>query len=314
MGVRMLDAASVRGALGPSGLVDALEISFRAEDPADAPLRTVLETDRGRLLLMPAWGAAGVGVKLVTLTPDNPAAGEPFIGALYVLFDPRTQQPVAVFDGAELTARRTAAVSALATRHLAHPDAHRLVVFGAGVQARAHIEAMRAVRPIDEVVVIAPTRAHAVALARAVDGIEARAGSSRDIGSADIICTCTTSPTPVLQGTDLAAGAHVNAVGAYTPATRELDTEAVKRARVLVETRPAALAEAGDLLVPIEEGAIGADHVQADLHELLNGAPVRRTPEDVTVFVSVGLAFEDLAVAAAIMDAVEGWAPSDTEP
>jgi len=304
MGVRMLDAAAVRDALAPSGLVDALEIAFRAGDPSDAPLRTVLDTDRGRLLLMPAWGAAGVGVKLVTLTPDNPAAGEPFISALYVLFDPRAQQPVAVLDGAELTARRTAAVSALATRHLARPDAHRLVVFGAGVQARAHIEAMRAVRSIDEVVVIAPTRAHAVAVAGEVDGIEARAGSPRDVASADIVCTCTTSLTPVLHGEDLAAGAHVNAVGAYTPATRELDTEAVRRARVLVETRPAALAEAGDLLIPIEEGAIGADHVQADLHELLNGASVRRAPEEVTVFVSVGLAFEDLAVAAAILHAI----------
>ncbi len=176
MGVRMLDAAAVRGAVASKDLVDALEIAFRADDPADAPLRTVLETDRGRLLLMPAWGAAGVGVKLVTLTPDNPLAGEPFIGALYVLFDPRTQQPMAVLDGAELTARRTAAVSALATRHLARPDAHRLVVFGAGVQARAHIDAMRAVRSIDEVVVIAPTRAHAVALAREVDGIEREGG------------------------------------------------------------------------------------------------------------------------------------------
>ena len=120
---------------------------------------------------------------------------------------------------------------------------------------------MRAVRSIDEVVVIAPTRAHAVALARAIDGIEARAGASRDVAAADIVCTCTTSPTPVLHGAELAAGAHVNAVGAYMPATRELDTEAVRRARVLVETRPAAMAEAGDLLIPIEEGAIGADHV-----------------------------------------------------
>jgi ornithine cyclodeaminase/alanine dehydrogenase-like protein (mu-crystallin family) len=304
MGVRMLDAAAVRRTLAPTGLVDALEEAFRRNDPSGAPLRTVLETDRGRLLLMPAWGTAGVGVKLVTLTPDNPAAGEPFIGALYVLFDPITQQPAAVLDGAELTARRTAAVSALATRHLARPDAHRLVVFGAGVQARAHVEAMRAVRPIDEVVVIARTPAHAEELVRAVDGIEARVGAPEDVASADIVCTCTTSPDPVVRGASLSAGVHVNAVGAYTPATRELDTEAVRRARILVETRQAALAEAGDLLIPIEEGAIGPEHVQADLHALLNGAEVRVGPEDVTVFVSVGLAFEDLAVAAAIVDAV----------
>jgi ornithine cyclodeaminase/alanine dehydrogenase-like protein (mu-crystallin family) len=306
MAPRMLDAAAVGRALEPAALVDALETAFRDLDPGDAPLRTVLDTDRGKLLLMPAWGPPGVGVKLVTLTPANPAAGEPFIGALYVLFDPLTQQPTAVMDGAELTAQRTAAVSALATRHLARADARRLVVLGAGVQARAHVAAMRAVRPIDEVVVISRTQDRAEDLVRSLHGVTARMGSPGDVALADIVCACTTSPTPVVRGDLLAAGTHVNAVGAYTPATRELDTEAVRRARVLVESRPAALAEAGDLLVPIEEGAIDAAHVAADLHELMNGAEVRRGPGDITVFVSVGLAFEDLVVAGAIMEAVGG--------
>ncbi len=306
MGTRTLDAAAMGRALGPAALVDALETAFRDLDPADAPLRTVLETDRGKLLLMPAWGPGGVGVKLVTLTPANPAAGEPFIGALYVLFDPLTQQPTAVMDGAELTAQRTAAVSALATRHLARADARRLLVFGAGVQARAHVEAMRAVRPIEEVVVVSRTRQRTDDLVGALSGLTARAGVPEDVASADIVCACTTSPTPVVRGDLLAEGAHVNAVGAYTPATRELDTEAVRRARVLVESRPAALEESGDLLIPIEEGAIDAAHVVCDLHELVSGAQVRHDPGDVTVFVSVGLAFEDLVVAGAIMEAVGG--------
>ncbi len=306
MAPRILDAAAVGSALGPAALVDALETAFRDLDPAGAPHRTVLDTDRGKLLLMPAWGPAGVGVKLVTLTPANPAAGEPFIGALYVLFDPLTQQPAAVLDGAELTAQRTAAVSALATRHLARADAQRLLVLGAGVQARAHVAAMRAVRPIDEIVVVSRTRDRAEDLVRSLHGVSARVGSTGDFASADIVCACTTSSTPVVRGALLAAGTHVNAVGAYTPATRELDTEAVRRARVVVESRPAALAEAGDLLIPMEEGAIDAAHVVCDLHELMNGGEVRRRAEDVTVFVSVGLAFEDLVVAGAIMEAVGG--------
>ena len=299
----MLDAAAVRNTLPITALVDALEVAFRREDPSGGPLRTHLETDRGSLLLMPAWGAAGVGVKLVTLTPANPGEGLPFIGALYALFDPRTQQPVAVLDGAELTARRTAAVSALATRYLAGPDARRLAVVGAGVQARAHVEAMRAVRPVEEVVVIARSTAGTFVDELGAAGVAARTGTAQDLRDADIICTCTTSTDPVVRGADLAPGVHVNAVGAFGAAARELDTDAVRAARVVVETRAAALAEAGELAIPIAEGTLDAAIVTADLHELVNGAPVRLATQDRTVFVGVGIAFEDLVVASAILAA-----------
>jgi ornithine cyclodeaminase/alanine dehydrogenase-like protein (mu-crystallin family) len=303
MGIRFMDADDVRAALSIADVVDALERAFAAVDPSDGPMRIQLDTPRGKLLLMPAWSEAGLGVKLVTVTPANPAAGAPFVGGVYTLFDPRTQQPVAVLDGAALTEVRTAAVSALATRHLAREEAHRLVIVGAGVQGRAHAASVCAVRPIEDVAVISRSAASAEALVADLGarGMRARTGGAQDLATADVICTCTTSADVVVDGADLSAGVHVNAVGAFTPRTRELSTDAIVRARVAVETRAAALEEAGDLLIPIAEGAIGPEQIVADLHELVNGVSVRRDADDVTVFKSVGLAFEDLVVAAAMV-------------
>jgi ornithine cyclodeaminase len=293
--VLLIDAGELRRRLPMADAIDALEAAFAAGVPP-VPLRMHATTPDGDLLLMPAAAAHGLGVKLITLTETNPQRRLPFIQGVYVLFAPGTQSPEAVIDGAALTALRTGAVSGLATRWLARPDARRLVVFGAGVQARAHVEAVRAVRDIQEVVVVSRSPETAAALAADVDG---RSGSAADVATADIVCTCTTSPAPLFDGALLAAGAHVNAVGAYTPETRELDTAAVARARVAVETREVAMAEAGDLLMPIAEGAVGADHVVADLEEVVRGSEVRRSPSDVTLFVSVGMAFEDLVVARA---------------
>lgn len=301
--MRLIGAEELRRALPVGEAIDALERAFARGVPA-APLRSHQETPGGGLLLMPAVGPEGVGVKLVTVTPGNPGRGLPLIHAVYVLFDPATQAPVALLDGAALTALRTGAVSGLATRHLARPDARRLVVFGAGVQARAHLEAMRAVRPVERVVVVSRTTDRAevlVAEARA-SGLAAELGEPGAVARADLVCTCTTSPTPVLDGNRLSAGAHVNAVGAFTPETRELDDETVRRARVVVEDRAVALAEAGDLLIPMRAGLIGEDHIRADLVELCRGARVREGPEDVTVFKSVGMAVEDLVVAAAALE------------
>ena len=303
--MRVLDGDELRRVLPMGAAIDALESGFRSQDPSAQPLRSHLATTAGSLLLMPAFGDAGVGVKLVTLTPDNTQRMLPYIGGLYVLFDATTQTPEAVVDGAALTALRTAAVSGVATRHLANPDAERLVIFGAGVQARSHLEAMVAVRPIRHVTVVSRT----LELARAlVDdardrGIGADVGDMSDVADADVVCTCTTSDEPLFDGSRLAAGAHVNAIGSYQPASRELDTTAMLRARVVVETREAALAEAGELAIPIGQGTFGPEHVVADLAEVVGGALVRITPSDVTVFKSVGLAFEDLIVARAAVDA-----------
>jgi ornithine cyclodeaminase/alanine dehydrogenase-like protein (mu-crystallin family) len=285
--------------------IDALESGFRSQDPSALPLRSHLSTPAGSLVLMPAFGDGGVGVKLVTLTRDNPERGLPFIGGVYVLFDAATQTPEAIVDGAALTALRTAAVSGLATRHLANPGADRLVIFGAGVQARSHLEAMVAVRPIQHVTIVSRGLERARSLvAEARDlGISADVGDVDDVAGADVVCTCTTSDVPLFEGGRLAAGAHVNAVGTYQPSSRELDTAAVLHARVVVETREAALAEAGELAIPIGEGAFGPAHVVADLAEVVHGAIVRTTPADVTLFKSVGVAFEDLIVARAAVDA-----------
>jgi ornithine cyclodeaminase len=299
----VIDADELARLLPMESAIDALQVAFGTELPS-APMRTHLETASGTLLVMPAHGAAGVGVKLVTLTEANPGRGLPFIHATYVLFDAASQSPRAVLDGAALTALRTAAVSGLATRHLARADAKTLVLYGAGVQARAHLSAMRAVRSVEEVVVVSRGRSRAEALVGEASAFGLRAsvgepGAERD---ADLVCTCTTSRTPVLRGARLRDGAHVNAVGAYTTSMRELDADAVARARVVVETREAAAAEAGDLAIAMAEGAIGPGHIVADLAELVGGAAVRTSESDVTLFKSVGVAFEDLVVAAAVVD------------
>jgi ornithine cyclodeaminase/alanine dehydrogenase-like protein (mu-crystallin family) len=304
--MQLLDAAELHRRLPVTAAIDALDAGFRAQDPSTGPLRSHVETPAGSLLLMPAFGDGGVGIKLVTLTPDNPARDLPFIGAVYVLFDAATQMPEAIVDGAALTALRTAAVSGLATRYLANSDAGRLVIFGAGVQAGAHLDAMLAVREIEHVTVVSRTLPPAQALVDAARerGIGADVGVADDVAEAALVCTCTTSDDPLFDGARLAAGVHVNAVGSYRPTARELDTTTLLRACVVVETREAAFAEAGELTIPIDEGAFGRERVVADLAEVVRGAGVRVTPSDVTVFKSVGLAFEDLIVARAAVDAV----------
>jgi ornithine cyclodeaminase len=303
-GVPFVDAAALARALPMAQAIDALAEAFAAPSRAEAPLRSHLPVAGGELLLMPATGPAGTGVKLVTVTPGNPAGGLPFIHAVYVLFAPETGEPRATFDGGALTALRTAAVSGLATRLAANEDAARLVIFGAGVQAGAHLEAMRAVRGVDRVRVVSrtPARAEALVSRAAAAGLDAAVGRPEDVAEADVVCTCTTSPEPVFDGGLLAEGAHVNAVGSYQPTTRELDDRVIARARILVETREAALAEAGDLVIPLATGRIRPEDVIADLGEAVGGAAVRRGHGDVTVFKSVGVAFEDLAVAAAAWD------------
>jgi ornithine cyclodeaminase len=284
--------------------VDALEAAFGSGALPTAPLRTHIETEGGSLVAMPATGRQGTGVKLLTVTLGNPEMGRPLIQGLYVLFSVGTQEPEAAIDGGALTALRTGAVSGLATRYLAREEAARLVIFGAGTQARSHLEAMLAVRPVETVTFVSRTADRAEALAGSARemGVTVEVAGPDAVGTADIVCTCTTSPTPVFEGSLLSAGSHVNAVGAYTPQTRELDDVAIVRARVVVETREVALAEAGDLLIPLGAGSIGPDHVVADLSEVVRGVTVRRNLEDVTVFKSVGVAFEDLVVARAAVD------------
>jgi ornithine cyclodeaminase/alanine dehydrogenase-like protein (mu-crystallin family) len=300
MGLRYIGAADLAEALGYADAVDALDTAFRVDDPSAGPVRSHLEIPGGELLLMPAYADAGAGVKLVTLSRENPARGLPFIHGVYVLFAPDTLAPVAIIDGAGLTALRTAAVSALATRYLARPDARRLVVFGAGAQARAHVIAMRAVREIEHVTIVGGGGPRAQALVDDLlgEGIDATLGRSDAVAEADIVCTCTTSREPVFAAAQIAAGAHVNAIGAYRPDARELEAELVAGALLVVETRESALAEAGDVLLAMADGAIGADAMQ-ELAAVVGGEVARADCDQVTVFKSVGLALEDLVIAVA---------------
>lgn len=274
--------------------IDALEKMFAAPVLPTTPLRQHMATTTGELLTMPAWGDAGVGVKLITIDAANPARGLPLIHGVYVLFSPETHELLAVFDGGALTKIRTAAVSGLATRHLARADASHLVVFGAGVQAAGHIDAMRATRPIERVTIVGPKEEAVISLAGEVGGTP---GTSADVAEADIICTCTTSTTPVFDGGLLSAGTHVNAIGAYKPLHRELDDAAISAGRVIVETKEAALSEAGDIVMALERGAIERSQIE-ELSGVVRGLG-RASDDEVTVFKSVGIAFEDLAVAAA---------------
>ena len=263
------------------------------------------------LLVMPAAADGWAGTKTVGLVPGNAARGLPRVTSSYTLLGPPGLVPVAVLDGAALTGLRTAAVSGLATRLAARPDARRVVIVGAGVQGHAHAHAMAAVLDDVQVTIVGRERSSADALVARLRSELAMAGASgkvvagtlADVRTADVVCLCTSSVAPVVGLTDLAPGVHVNAVGAYRPDRRELDSDAVAASVVLVETREAALAEKGDLLLAEHDGTWSRTSIRADLHEAASGAvTVRRSDEDRTLFASVGHAYEDLVVARAAVE------------
>lgn len=272
---------------------------------AQLPLRQVIRLPQdGRVFaLMPAYSAAltAVGAKVITVFPDNHASGIDAHQGAVLLFDGDRGALRAVIDASSITAIRTAAVSGVATKLLAR-DARVLAILGSGVQARTHVAAMLAVRRFDEVHVWSRTRPHADAFADEVSrkhGVRVTAfdRAEQAVFGADVICTVTSATEPVLHGTWLTPGVHVNAVGASVPSARELDTEAIRRARLFVDRRESALAEAGDILTPLRAGVITPAHIVAELGEVLTGAAGRRSQEDITVFKSLGLAIEDLACA-----------------
>jgi ornithine cyclodeaminase len=247
---------------------------------------------------------AWFGAKVLSIVPTNGPNGRDSHQGVVVLFDGTFGSVVAIVDAGAITALRTAAVSAVATRLLARPDAARLALIGSGVQAYSHLTAMAAVRALREVRVWSPNRSHCAALARSAEaelGIEARVGAGpRDVvEGADIICTVTSSPVPVVRSSWIQPGAHVNAVGAHRATDRELDSDTVRRARVFVDHTPSAMVEAGDILIPIAEGGVGRAHVLGDLADLVGGHVAGRLGDaDVTVFKAVGVAITDIAAAA----------------
>lgn len=274
--------------------VEALRAALRdGLDPEDDWARARVPMRRGELLLMPAEWGRYAGMKVATIAPDNPTRGLPRIQGTYLLLDGETLTPLAVLDGAELTTLRTAAVSALAVDVLAVPDAARLVVFGTGPQARSHIAAIRAVRPIDEVTVVGRAPDRALAFASSVDG---RAGVATDVANADVVVCATTARTPLFDGTLLPAHVTTVAVGSHEPAAREVDDATVCAATVVVEARSAALREAGEVTQPVAAGVFDPDTL-VDLASVVRGT-VTVDADRPRLFKSVGMAWEDLVVAA----------------
>lgn len=297
MAIPFVEAGEIERLLPMSDAIDVLERMFCSATPPEAPRRQHHATGHGDLLVMPAWDARGIGIKLVTVTPGNRERGLPLINGIYVLFAAPTGDPVLLVDAAALTGLRTAAVSGVATRHLSRENSSHLVVFGSGVQARAHIEAMRAVRPIQAVTIVGRSRSGAERLAAETGG---EVGDPDAVTDADVICTCTTATEPLFDGSRVGAGTHVNAIGSYRPDARELDDLLIARSRVVVDTS-IALAESGDLVKPIAAGVIVADAVM----ELSHAIGITRSPDEVTVFKSVGIASEDLAVASALFERLD---------
>ncbi|MEV7834703.1 ornithine cyclodeaminase family protein [Streptomyces subrutilus] len=300
--------ARTAGLLGPAAAVEALAAALRAgPDPEDCPPRTAVSVPGGELLLMPAARGPYAGVKIAGVAPGNPGRGLPRITGGYLLLDGPTLRPLALLDGPALTALRTPAVSALAVRHLTPAGRPlRLVLFGSGPQAYGHLDALLAVRPLARAVVVARDPAGAgelAAYARGL-GVPARTGGPGDVAGADLVVCCTSAREPLFDGGLVRADATVVAVGSHEPTARETDTGLVRRSAVYVESRAAALAEAGDLLIPLAQGAIGPGHIAGTLADLVAGrAPAAGARGCPQLFKSVGAAWEDLAVAVAVFRA-----------
>jgi ornithine cyclodeaminase len=291
------DAEAIARRLPHAAAVDALEAALRGGlDPEADPPRSFVPAARGELLVMPSAAGGELGVKLVTV------GGEPRVQGVYVLFDGETLAPAALLDGIGLTDLRTSAVSALAVRHLAAHEPRRLVVFGTGPQARAHVRALRAIAPIEEVAVVGRDPGRTDALARELEaeaaGLTAKAAGPGEVASADVICCCTTAREPLFDGGAVAGETVVVAIGSHEPEAREVDERLAGRATVVVESRTSALREAGDVIQAIEAGVLREDAL-IPLAELVRGdaAPEPGRPR---FFKSTGMAWEDLVLAAAV--------------
>ena len=320
--MRIVGAETVERLLPYGKLVDVLRAAFR--DGMVQPVRHHHTVERAQgeastLLLMPAWtdfgkpeaeGHGHIGIKIVTVSPDNNARGLPAVMGQYLLLDGLTGAPQAIIDGQRLTARRTAAASALAASYLARDDAAHILVCGAGALAGQLVAAHAAVRPINRVTIWNRSMDKAAALAARLRDAGMDAQASDDLekaqAQADIISCCTLSSEPLVRGDLVAPGTHVDLVGAFTPAMRESDDALMARGHVYVDTLGGALKEGGDIVLAMQSGALTRDRVRGDLHGLARGEVAGRSSADeVTVFKSVGAALEDLAAAIAVYDGLD---------
>jgi len=314
----MLSRNDVDSVLSMDACIAAVETAFGelTRGNADMPQRAVIRVPehKGLFLGMPAHIGGDeevLGLKVVTVYPDNPAKGMPTIFGTLLLCDPTTGKTVAIMDAGYLTAVRTGAASGVATKYLAREDSKVCTIFGAGGQARKQIEAVHLVRPLDKVYVldmVDATRDAFVSDMSALLGVPVEAVDDAEaaVKAADIVITASSSHDPVFDGDWLRPGTHVNNIGSHSPDARELDTRTVVRAKFVADLKEANLAEAGDILIPISEGAVTADHIYASLGEIVVGEkPGRETDEEITVFKSCGLAIQDVSSARVVYEAAK---------
>jgi ornithine cyclodeaminase len=282
---------------------------------AAVPLRTQIPilSNEGVTLFMPAYLAQSgdLGAKIVSVFSHNPERDLPTIHAVVIVLDSTTGVPVALMDGAYLTALRTGAASGAATDLLARKDAHVVAIFGAGTQGRTQLEAVCTVRSITRVLVFDINPEQAVSYVNEMRArgapipgeIHIAASPEEAISQADIVCTATTSIQPLFDGRKLRPGTHINAVGAYTPQMQEVDAETVQRAKVVIDSRQASLTEAGDLIIPLKQGVITEEHIYAEIGEVIAGLkPGRISKDEITYFKSVGVAAQDIAAARRVLN------------
>ena len=305
----LLSESDVHQVLSMPDLIAAMEAALVqfSSGRVQQPLRTVLEVGERHAFfgVMPAFvpDADALGTKLVTVFGSNAAVGLPTHLATILLLDSKTGQLLAVMDGRYITESRTAAVSAVSVKHLALNDAGVLALIGSGVQARSHLEAIAHVRPLHEVRVWSPRAESRERFARDMQAhcaapITPVASAADAVREANIVALVSASREPVVRSEWISDGTHICAVGACRPDQREMDTALVKRARVFVDSRTGAFAEAGDLVIPINERAFGRDHIAGELGELVAGTVAgRQDRKQVTVFKSLGMAVEDVAAA-----------------
>lgn len=315
---RVVSAEELQSAGLMSACISALERRMaRGWDMAE-PARSAHAVGGGQLLVMPGWDAEILVVKLATIrppagppSPDEAARARPRVQGIFVVIELPAMTPVMVVDAAALTALRTPAVSAVATKHLARPDASRLVVFGTGPQAAGHVEAMRSVRPIEQVGIVgrSPGSAERMAAELRDAGVDAAAVTATAVAEADVVCTCTTSRTPVFDGSLLPDVVHVNAVGSHEPGARELDDATFRGALAVVDSVEMALREAGDVIMAMESGALPGAGSVVPLAAVVEtdgpaapAAPPR--PSARTVFKSVGTAGQDLVAGELLLKAM----------
>lgn len=311
--VLVIDEPTLGRVLSYPSAIAAVEEAFRdlGSGQAVMPVRLTIrvEPHEGTSSFMPAYlpGKDQLGVKIVSAFRKNKESfGLPTVIGSILLLDARSGSPMAIVDGTSVTAIRTAAASAVATKYMARKDAATLGIFGAGVQGEAHILAVKEVRRLTEVLVTSRDATKCDAFCKGMSektGLKVKAAGPREVAASDMVVTATTSKTPVLECDWVKDGAHVNGIGSHAPAVRELDEKLVAKARIVVDSMEANMKESGDFLIPMAEGKFAKERIYGELGDVVLGRKKgRESPKEVTLFKSVGLAIEDVSAASAAFD------------